>query len=190
MQRSSRFVAFATSNGHKSREAESILSEFGISLERLPGKGTEIQADDLSSIALFAAKEASRRYHKPVIVEDAGLFIDELNGFPGPYSSYIYRTLGLETFVQLLTSLRSRSAVFRSSVSYCAPNGEPLVFEGVSKGSIGSRPSGTYGFGFDPVFKPEGYESTFAEMTSEQKNRISHRGESLRKFALWFLQNE
>ncbi len=190
MQRSSRLIVFATSNNHKVREVEGVLSEFGIAVEHLPAKGTEIQADNLSSIALFAAKEASRRCRKSVIVEDAGLFIEELNGFPGPYSSYVYRTLGLEKFLQSVTSLRSRSAVFKSSVSYCTPNGEPLVFEGLSKGRLGLKASGTNGFGFDPVFKPEGYESTFAEMTPEQKNRLSHRGDSLRKFAHWFLQNE
>lgn len=188
MRRSNKTVIFATSNTHKFREAESILSKFDIAVKQLPGKGTEIQADDLSSIAIFAAREVSRRYRRAVVVEDAGLFVDELNGFPGPYSSYVYKTLGLERFLQMLRPLRARSATFRSSVSYCAPDGPPLVFEGIAKGRIGSKASGTNGFGFDPVFKPEGYAFTFAEMTPEQKNKISHRGDSLRKFASWFLQ--
>jgi len=189
MQKLSRSVNFATSNSHKLHEVEDILSEFGIAVERLEGKGTEIQADELSSVARFAAREASRRFRKAVIVEDAGLFIDELNGFPGPYSSYVYKTVGLERFLQMTVSLRSRSAKFKSAVSYCTPDGEPLVFEGESKGSIGRAAAGTGGFGFDPVFKPNGYDTTFAEMSRDQKNRLSHRGESLRKFAQWFLKS-
>jgi XTP/dITP diphosphohydrolase len=186
MRGSSRSVTFATSNKGKIQEARIILSPFGIKVSPFDGKGLEIQADSVAEVAAFSARAASRRYNKPLIVEDAGLFVDSLNGFPGPSSSYVFKTLGIGGLLALMEGARSRRASFRSAVAFCDPRGEPLVFEGSVTGRISRSPSGKNGFGFDPVFIPSGSRISMGELTLEEKCELSHRGEALRKFADWY----
>ncbi|MGA2199001.1 MAG: RdgB/HAM1 family non-canonical purine NTP pyrophosphatase [Nitrososphaerales archaeon] len=183
MRGSSRSVTFATSNPGKIREARVVLSRFGVRVVPFDGKGVEIQADTVSEVAAFSARAASRRYDRPLMVEDAGLFVDALRGFPGPSSSYVYKTVGIQGLLALLGGARSRSAHFQSAVAYCDPNGEPRIFEGVVNGRISRSPSGENGFGFDPVFVPAGGRRSMGQLTMEEKCAISHRGDALRKFA-------
>jgi len=186
MPGSSRSVYFATSNDGKIQEARTVLSPYGIEVMPFDGKGVEIQAETVSEVAAFSARAASRRYERPLIVEDAGLFVEALGGFPGPSSSYVYRTVGVRGILKLLEEVRSRRARFRSAVAFCRPTGEPRVFEGEVIGRISRSPSGKSGFGFDPVFIPSGGRRSVGELTLEEKCAISHRGESLRKFASWY----
>ena len=187
MPGSSRSVYFATSNDGKIEEARTVLSTYGIEVVPFDGKGVEIQAETVSEVAAFSARAASRRYERPLIVEDAGLFVDALGGFPGPSSSYVYKTVGVRGVLKLLEGARSRKARFRSAVAFCLPTGEPRVFEGEVTGRISRSPSGENGFGFDPVFIPSGGRRSVGELTLEEKCAISHRGESLRKFACGIL---
>jgi XTP/dITP diphosphohydrolase len=185
MPGSSRSVYFATSNRGKIQEARIVLSPYGIEVVPFDGKGVEIQAETVSEVAAFSARAASRRYDRPLIVEDAGLFIEALGGFPGPSSSYVYKTVGVRGILALLDGARSRRARFRSAVAFCEPTGEPRVFEGEVTGRISTSPSGENGFGFDPVFIPSGGRRSIGELSLEEKCAISHRGESMRKFASW-----
>jgi XTP/dITP diphosphohydrolase len=187
MRASSRTIAFATGNRGKMKEARLILSPFRIRPVPFNGKGVEVQADTVSEVASFSARAAAARYRKALIVEDAGLFVDALNGFPGPFSSYVFRTIGIAGLLRLLEGEMSRGARFRSAVSYCAPGGDPIVFDGDVEGRILVAPAGTGGFGFDPVFVPNGEEKSMGQMTLEEKCGVSHRGMSMRKFASWFL---
>jgi XTP/dITP diphosphohydrolase len=186
MPGSSKPVTFATSNKGKIEEARIVLSPFGIAVRPFDGKGIEIQAETVSEVAAFSAKVASRMQRRPLIVEDAGLFVDSLHGFPGPFSSHAYKTLGIGGLLRLLEGARSRRASFRSAVAYCAPTGEPRVFEGLVTGRISRSPSGVNGFGFDPVFVPAGRRRSMGQLTLEEKCEVSHRGEALRKFAAWY----
>jgi XTP/dITP diphosphohydrolase len=187
--RLTREIAFATSNDHKYAEVVTILKPFGITVTRLKNKGTEIQSDDLREIASFASKIAYTEYACPLIVEDAGLFIDGLNGFPGPYSAYVFRTLGLTGLVRVAANLESRWAVFRSAVAYRDSTDASTTFEGAVRGWLVHQPSGTGGFGFDPVFAPEGFSKTYAELPLDEKCQVSHRGAAMKRFASWFLEN-
>lgn len=180
-----RSVFFATSNKHKFEEARFVFADFGIDLKMLKGKGVEIQSEDLSEIARNAARSASTRFKKPLIVEDAGLFIRGLGGFPGPYSSYVFQTIGTRGILKLLRENDNRSAEFKSSLAFCEPGGKPVVFGGRVKGKIAIKGSGDNGFGFDPIFTPRGRTVTFAYMNSQEKSKISHRGKAMRKFAVW-----
>jgi XTP/dITP diphosphohydrolase len=188
MPGSSSAVEFATSNRGKIQEARIILAPFGLDVEPFDGKGVEIQADTVFEVASYSAREASRKYARPLFVEDAGLFVDELRGFPGPSSSYVFRTLGIGGLLSLLRDAVSRSASFRSAVAYCEPGGEPMVFEGSVSGTISRAGSGSAGFGFDPVFVPTGASRSFGELTLEEKCSVSHRGEAMRKFAEWYVR--
>ncbi|MEM3041380.1 MAG: XTP/dITP diphosphatase [Nitrososphaerota archaeon] len=182
-----RLIFFATQNIHKFDEARRVLAEYGIAVAMLKAKASEIQDDDIGKIAEKGARDAAAESHLPVIVEDAGLFIEALGGFPGPYSSYVCRTIGTEGILKLLKGCENRKAQFRSVVAFC--NREKIVktFQAVVEGTIAEGARGSKGFGFDPIFEPlEHQGKTFAELEIEEKNRLSHRACALRKFAEWY----
>ena len=117
-----------------------------------------------------------------VLVGDSGLFVEALDGFPGPYSAYVERTLGIEAIPRLLTAEDSPRAYFRTVLAYA--DGRDLeTFTGSVAGRI-VEPRGDRGFGYDPIFEYNGL--TMAEMTTAEKNAISHRGRALEKFAEWY----
>jgi XTP/dITP diphosphohydrolase len=180
-------VLFATSNKGKVIEAQLVVEPFGITLKPIDLSKREIQSDDLREIAEEAAFSIAREKLVSVLVEDSGLFINALNGFPGPYSAYVYRTVGIQGILDLLKHSTQREAQFRAAAAYCRPNERPHGFAGFVNGIITEGPRGSGGFGFDPIFAPnENRSETFAEMTAEEKNRFSHRSHAFREFAEWF----
>ena len=180
-------IFFATGNLHKYNEARRVLAEHGIAAAMLRMDTLEIQNDDIEIIAEAAALDAASKALLPVIIEDAGLFIDALHGFPGPYSKYVYQTLGIAGVIRLLEKHGDRKACFRSVVAFCSPQRAPRCFFGVVEGRISKRMKGSSGFGFDPIFEPTREPSrTFGEMTVEEKNVISHRARAMRRFAEWY----
>ena len=110
-------VLFVSSNKNKFYEAKNILSQNGINLGFFKTPLKEIQAESLKEIAAQKADEAYRKIRKPLIIEDAGLFIESLNGFPGPFSSYVFKTIGNSGILRLLKT--NRKAKFQSVVAYC-----------------------------------------------------------------------
>ena len=182
-------VWFATSNNHKFEEARFVLREFGIFLHRLPSKGPELQSGDPSEVAVHAAAEAFRTARKPLFVEDTGLFIECLRGFPGTSASFAFQTLGLEGILKLMEGINARDAEFVSAVAYCDGSSEPHVFVGRLKGRVALHPLGERGFGFDPVFVPTGVRKTLAQITFAEKCAISHRASALRAFGEWLSLN-
>ncbi len=180
-------ILFATRNEEKFKEAESILSERGIPLKMLTEPKLEVQSDSLRRIARLAAASLVRRGWSPVLVEDTGLFIRALRGFPGPYSSYIQRTLGNSRVLKLMNGVADREAVFRCAVAFCRSGEKPFVFQGEASGRIALSERGVQ-WGYDPIFEPrDGGGLTFAEMGSQRKNMISHRREALEHFLSWYL---
>ena len=179
-------VLFATGNKNKLKEAKIILSKYPIKLVMAEHKKIEIQSESIEKIALYAAKMAFRDLRKPLVVEDDGLFISALKGFPGPYSSYIFKTIGLKGILRLLKNIHNRKAYFKSVVAYIDSRlSEPMLFKGVVHGNISSEIRGNNGFGYDPIFIPDGYSKTFGEISIEEKTKISHRYFSFKKFAEW-----
>ena len=194
-------IRFVTSNEGKVREAREYLTD---DVEQINYDYTEIQSDDLGDIAVAGAKEAFEETggDDPVLVDDAGLFVDALGGFPGPYSSYVEDTVGVERVWNLAEMEDSeanaseqssgdeprdanRRAKFRCVVAYYDGE-ETRTFEGAVPGRI-VAPRGDGGFGYDPIFEHEG--ETMAEMSTERKNAISHRGRALAKFADWLAES-
>ena len=155
------------------------------------GKGLEIQSDDVVEVAKFASADAAKKYGRPLIVEDTGLFIDALGGFPGPYASFVFRSIGSEAILRLMGGKgkeEERRAAFRSAVAYCEPAGVPTVFRGSIVGAIAKRAAGRGGFGFDPIFIPAGHRHTMAQLSINEKCRISHRAEAVTKFGEWYVR--
>lgn len=177
-------VWMATGNHHKYIEARDILSEMGVELRHLPVEKVEIQADYLAEIAAFSVDQVVSEY-SPIVVEDAGLFIDCYSGFPGPYSSYALRKIGLSGVLMLMKGLENRTASFKSAVALRS-GGETKVFRGIVHGRIALDTRGTEGFGYDPIFIPdEGEGRTFGEMSSMEKNEFSHRARAFRNLGKW-----
>jgi len=182
-----RLAFFVTRNIHKFFEARSILAEYRIATAMLRIETVEIQDDNLEFIAEATATDAVEKCRLPIIVEDAGLFITELKGFPGPYSSYVYRTIGPKGILKLMKGKDRRVAQFRSVIAFKGPKEPMKCFHGNVSGEISMKERGSSGFGFDPIFKPLNSHLTFAEMPTEEKSKCSHRAQALRKFAEWYL---
>lgn len=143
----------------------------------------EVQDDDVAYIAKRAVGHLCPHYDY-VVVDDTGLYIEALGGFPGPYAEYVYRTIGLEGVLRLLSGIDNRRATFRCAAAICV-GGEVRVFVGEVNGEISHTPRGAGGFGYDPIFIPEGYFKTYAELGDEVKNKISHRAKAFRALADW-----
>ena len=175
-----------TSSDHKYAEAKEVLKKYGIELDRLSIERIEIQADDPELIAEYSLKQLD--IDIPILIEDAGLYIDKYYGFPGPYSSYTLRTISNEGILKLMEGEEERGAKYISAVAY--RNGNiSMTFRGEVKGSISHEERGTNGFGYDPIFIPgEGDGRTFAEMSPQEKSKISHRARAFRKLAEWLIK--
>ncbi|WP_297497322.1 XTP/dITP diphosphatase [Thermococcus sp.] len=180
-------LAFITSNPGKVEEAKEYFEPLGIEVYQLSYSYPEIQADTLEEVAEYGARWLAEKISGPFFLDDSGLFIEALNGFPGVYSAYVYRTLGIGGILKLMEGFSDRSAYFKSIIAYW--DGELHIFGGRVDGEITAEPRGEGGFGFDPIFRPRGSDKTFAEMTTEEKNLISHRGKALKVFASWLREN-
>ena len=185
-----RTVLFLTENLDKFREASSILAPCRIRVRQLRQSKLEIQDGHLENIAKYALKMALEHHKGPIVVEDSGLFIESLKGFPGPFSSYSLKTIGLAGILDLLGNRARRAALFRSAVAFGSANLQPRIFTGIVRGSISRRILGRNGFGFDPIFVPTGSNQTFGQSEDSLKNRRSHRAKAFLKFATWYWQQQ
>lgn len=190
-------IRFVTGNEGKVTEAREALAD---PVEQVDYDYTEIQADDLRAVAAHGAREAFRALggKDPVLVGDAGLFVEAFDGFPGPYSAYVEETVGIERLWRMTEPEDDRRASFRTVLAYAdaAPESDggsnpPAVrvetFSGRVDGEI-VAPRGDGGFGFDPIFEHDG--KTLAEMETAEKNAISHRGRALEAFAAWLRERK
>lgn len=168
------FITFATSNTHKFNEVNLLFEQSTIQLRHLNTTLLEIQSANLEKIAVFTLKSCIQHFHNDLIfVEDSGIFIKELNSFPGPYSSYVYKTIGLKGILTLMKDITNRKAFFQSSIALKIKD-EIKVFSGIVEGQI-SHMISNVGWGYDPIFIPDSNgEKTFGELGS-QKSQISHR---------------
>lgn len=186
----SRTLIFASHNAHKASEIKALLpadirlhtlEELAFH-EEIPETGNTLEEN-----ANIKAATIFKKFNLPCFADDTGLEVDALKGAPGVWSArYAGPDATFEdNWKKLLSELgeeKNRSACFRTVICYIDGNGAPHYYEGRVNGSITNFPSGTDGFGYDPVFKPESADRTFAEMSLEEKNKISHRGLALAAF--------
>ena len=183
-------LVIASQNPHKIEELEQILRPLGIevlSTKDFP-KLEEVVEDQptLQGNALKKAHYVAGQTGLPALSDDTGLEVDALNGEPGVYSArYAGKRASYQDNVnKLLNELdgeTNRKAQFRTVVALVHSD-EEYVFEGICEGEILTEEKGNKGFGYDPVFKPEGFDKTFAELDAGIKNDISHRGKAVQKF--------
>lgn len=176
-------ICFVTTNPGKVREAASLF-EGCLEIEQVNMAYPELQEDDLGKIAAYGAKYCAEQLRREVIVEDSGLFIDALKGFPGPYSAFVQKTIGNKGILKLMEGVSGRRAEFRSVVGYCEPGREPVTFTGIWWGDILEKETGTGGFGYDPIFSYRKFP--VGDMTVAQKNEVSHRRRSMIQFRDWY----
>ena len=181
-------IVFASNNLHKINEIQQLipaelkllsLDSIGC-IEEIPETALTIEGN-----AILKANYVTEKYGHYCFADDTGLEVEALNGEPGVYSA---RYAGeqknandnMQKLLKNLGSSTQRNAQFKTIICLNI-NGEQHLFEGIVKGKIGLEPKGNQGFGYDPIFIPDGYTTTFAEMSMEEKSKISHRGLAVEK---------
>lgn len=167
-----------TSNPGKVAEYQKSFSHLGIEMEHLRMPYDEVQTSDLEEVVDKGMDEIVRKGVRDFIVDDSGLFVDALKGFPGVWSAYAQKTIGNNGILKLMDGVEDRGAEFRCCIG-CDIEGQRIIVTGVCRGFITDSQRGDQGFGFDPIFSPDG-ERTFAEIGIDEKNGMSHRGNAVR----------
>lgn len=181
-------LVFVTANTHKAAEVQKVVSKAIkiVSLKDINcNDDIEETANTFQGNALLKAKHVYNKYNKNCFADDSGLEVEALNNEPGVFSA---RYAGVPKsdkkntakLLKNLEGIENRKARFRTVIALIL-DGQEHLFEGIIEGTIAQQPIGTNGFGYDPVFVPDGYTKTFAQMTSEEKNQISHRAIAVSK---------
>jgi XTP/dITP diphosphohydrolase len=176
-------LRFVTGNAGKARELRALLAPRGIDVVQDARGYPELQAGSLAEVTDAGADHLlASGLEPPFVLEDSGLFVDALRGFPGVYSRHALDTVGVAGLLRLLDGVPPprRTARFATDLLLVEAGGR-RHFEGVCEGTIAAAPAGDAGFGFDPVFVPAGHSHTFAQMDAGEKNRLSHRGQAVRR---------
>jgi len=175
-----------TSNRNKAREITAFFE--GIAeIEHVPMECPEYRDDDVREISRMKAEYAYAKIGRPLIVDDTAFCIDALNGFPGPYAAYVHDRIGNRGILKLMENERDRKASFITAITLATDEGF-FVFTGELEGEITTAELGTGGFGYDPIFIVG--NQTLAEITTEDKNRISHRARALHVLKEWLMNDK
>ena len=180
---------FITGNKMKAREAKLILPKFGIQVQQKELDVHEIQDKDAGHIAASKAEEAFRTLKHPLIVEDTGLYIKAMNGYPGTFIKHFFKSIGAKGIIDFLHG-KDRSADAVTVVAYCDSTGKARTFEGRVRGRISKSIRKRNEFDWDMIFIPDGYDSTYSELDIGEKNEISQRRLALEKFAKWYKEKD
>ena len=181
-------IIFITTNKDKVKEIQDFADAESkrIKIEHLEYDYPELQLAEIESVAKESANYIREKMtiKKPFFLEDSGLLIHALNGFPGPFSAFVFDKIGNEGILKLMADKKGeeRKATFKTVIAFCESRKTvPVLFVGTAEGEIAEEIRGEGGFGYDPIFEFEGTGKTFAELSTEEKNKISHRGRAFRK---------
>jgi len=192
-----RVIHLASGNAHKAREMQRLADAAGLALRVVPARMPAVAEDTGTFVGNARKKARALRGSLPagawVMADDSGLCVDALGGAPGVESAYFAGPQGdaAANLRKLVAEMRAvpdgrRAAHFACVLLLIAPDGAEAVFEGRCDGTLRGDPAGGGGFGYDPVFVPDGHAATYAELAEDEKNRISHRGRAFAKFAAWW----
>lgn len=182
-------VCFVTGNSGKYREAMNVLKKYGIELKQIKYSKPEDKRLTTEKIAENAAKILYKRFRKPLIVEDTGLFFEAYKDFPGRNSKAVFQKIGLKGVLAKLKG-KTRKAHFKTAIGYA--NGKKIrVFVGICKGTIANKPAGKLNknLPYDTIFIPQGYSRVFAQMM-RTKQRISSRVRAFEKLGEYLSKND
>ena len=174
-------IMFVTSNEGKYNEVKVALEKRGHELVWMKFPYPEVQTAVLDEVVAEGLGWLRPRLgeDRSFMIEDSGLFVTALHGFPGVFSAYAFKTIGNAGILKLMEGVGQREARFESRIGLWSPGKGDRTFAGKCTGIIAPRSRGSSGFGYDPIFIPEGETRTFAEMTGQQKNALSHRGRAV-----------
>lgn len=190
-------ILIATKNQGKVEDFKTIFKEYKIDVISLldleePIDDIEETGESFAENAILKAETIAKKLNIPVLADDSGLSIDQLDGRPGVYSA---RYSGMErndrkNYMKVLRELEGvadedRTAQFTCALALVIPGKDPIVKYGTCNGHIINQPIGENGFGYDPVFMPTGFDRTMAQLSIEEKNKISHRGRAIKELAKW-----
>ena len=185
-------LIMASNNKNKLREMQRILEGMGVEVVSQREAGCDFEVEEtgrtFAENAFLKAEAVVRATGLPAVADDSGLMVDALDGAPGIYSARFTGShedsdeARVRFLLQKLEGATDRGAKFVSSICCVFPNGDTLRAEGECPGEIVFAPCGQNGFGYDPVFRPRGFDRTMAELAPEEKDKISHRGAAMRKF--------
>jgi XTP/dITP diphosphohydrolase len=178
-------IFFATTSEGKLNEARKLL---GIDVQGSGLEIDEIQSLDPETVAIKKAASYFQELEKPILVEDVSLTFEALEKLPGTYINDFYKVLGNQGLVNLLERENNRKARAQTTLVFVDQNGKSHIFTGIVGGEIAGEPRGTNGFGWDPIFIPEGETRTFGEMTEMEKAKYSMRAMAMAKFKEWLEQ--
>jgi XTP/dITP diphosphohydrolase len=178
-------LVLITQNKHKLKEITPLFRKYNVDFDTTSHEKHEIRSENIEDIARVAAKVAFETLQRPVVVDDTGFFVDSLNGFPGSYAGIVLKFIGYEGILRLMTDKVERTSVFKTAVGYF--DGQHLEsFLGTMSGSVARESAGVGGFGYDPIFIPDGFTKTYAELTFDEKVSISHRTKAFDEFLKWY----
>ena len=194
MDKDNNIIYFVTGNNNKFEEVSEVFENENLNyfLKQSTIEPVEIQADSCKQVAEFKLNSVKEKIDESFFVEDAGFFVDEpLKGFPGVYSSYVFKTIGNEGILKQISNFNNTSAHFSAVIAlYFKPLRKNFIFEAKVHGKLAKQLRGKGGFGFDPIFIPDSCpEFTFAELTTKEKNKISHRGKALKLLIKFLKEN-
>lgn len=185
-------IYFITSNPGKVESLKNILklAQVSLDIQMLEAEYPEDKSKESThDIALSGATYCAQEYKKPVLVTDVGLFIEDLNGFPGINTAFTLKRIGTQGILKLLEDSKTRRADWELSLAYGEPDGFTKVFTETIHGSIASEERGMNGFGFDPIFIPAGFSKTLAEDDAEAfRDQVSPFKQAVLRFAEWYSQ--
>lgn len=173
-------------NQHKLKELTPLFKEFEVSFETSSIEKYEIRSSDVSEVAKEAALQAFNTLGRPIVVDDTGLYIKALKGFPMAYPAFVLDSIGRSGILKLMEGISDRSAKFVTAVGF-ADKDENRVFLGEMSGFIANEEAGTGGFGYDPIFIPNTETRTYAQLSFDEKVGISHRTRAFRHFLKWYV---
>ena len=168
-----------TSNDGKIKEFKQAFEKTPVFPTKVSVPYPEVQASSLEEVVDFGLDNLKDKIQTPLIIDDAGVFVEKLQGFPGVYSRYVYDTIGSQGLLRQLEHIEDRQASFKCVLGLLLEDGTTHKFVGECKGRIIHEMRGDGGFGYDPIFIPDGFDRTFAELPPEEKNEISHRGRAM-----------
>lgn len=179
-------ILFATTNQGKLDEAKRALE---VEVEGLGLEIEEVQSLDTEKVAVAKAKAYFAEVKKPLFVEDVALAFEVWNGLPGTYINDFWKAWGNSGLIARMSSETNRKATAKTTLAYADEQGEIHVFEGIMEGKIATEERGDNGFGWDPIFIPDGFEKTLAEMSAEEKDSVSMRAKALAEMHEWLKKN-
>lgn len=183
-------LTFVTSNKHKVEEIGFELKKYGVELEQLNIGYGEDKDVNMEEIAKKASKELAEKLQRMIIMEDTGLYFKAYDNFPGAMPKFVFNSIGFDGIFRLLEG-KDRSAYFRTIIGFCEPGNEPVLFAGEMQGEITKE---VYepekdGMPYTHIFIPTGTNKVMIEMTIEEKNTVSQRGEAARKLGEFLKDN-